>query len=151
MTFPFVIRIRKSFQGRSMASLVVGLLSLILVAGPAMALTVEEYCTLSRDLMALSVQEWQEKARVASENQEATKEELVNALRVVEQTYRAQQEQLYANYLTTYDDYMRFMGTNSRVVNGYLEKHPLLLNEIGDLSGQVDSYAQQVEAVMETK
>ncbi len=134
-----------------MVSVMVAFLSVILVASPAMALTVEEYCTLSRDLMALSVQEWQEKAQVAGENQDTSGEELSGALQAVEQTYRPQQEQLYTSYATTYDDYMRFMGANSRAVNRYFESNPGLMDEIEDLGGQVDGYAQQVEAVMETK
>ncbi|WP_089725808.1 hypothetical protein [Candidatus Thiosymbion oneisti] len=151
MRFLFVAQAGKHAPHRLTASVVVGLLLAIIVAVPAMALTVEEYCTLSRDLMALSVREWREKARVANRNQNASKEELSSALQAVEQTYRAQREQRYASYATTYDDYMRFMNTDGRAVRSYLDNNPDLMNEIDDLSGQVEGFAQQVEAVMETK
>ncbi len=151
MRFQFVSRAVGHTRVWLMASVMVAHLSVILMSSPAMALTVEEYCTLSRDLMALSVQEWQEKAQVAGENQDASGEELSGALQAVEQTYRPQQEQLYTSYATTYDDYMRFMGTNSWAVNRYFQNNPGLMDEIEDLGGQVDGYAQQVEAVMETK
>jgi hypothetical protein len=136
---------------RSSFHALAGLLLAILAAGPAIALTPQEYCALSRDLMALSVQEWQEKARVAKENQGASKEALVEALQRLERTSRAQQEQLYRSYATTYQDYLRFPSGEGGALDAYLASNPDLSKEIEDLSAQVEGYGQEVEAVMQAK
>lgn len=121
------------------------------VVGSASALTVEEYCNLSRDLMALSVQEWQEKERVVNEKRDASKDDLYTDLKVVESSFRIAREQLYEDYATTNQEYLGFMSVNGKAIRSYLGRNPDLMNQINGFSAEVNNLADKVEFVMMEK
>jgi chaperonin cofactor prefoldin len=114
------------------------------------AISTDSYCQLTIQLMQQESSNIQTLIPLANQYKDDP-----TTLAQKEEIKRAQFEQsntaLYAQFGTTANEYMFYMGKHSSEVNEYLKNNPDLKNQIDSLSAQISNLVSQYESLKEPK
>ncbi len=120
---------------------------LLLPTGPARALSVEDYCRLTAEVMQADVHEATE--RLGAATSYARNPRAYSAgLQRVETKYQGTREQLYQRYGTTKHEYLTFMQGHQDAVRSHLQTNEALRGQIESLVNERERLRSQLESAL---
>ena len=112
--------------------------------------TVRDYCEVTLKAMEVTEVEWKDRISVAQSHQGPSKA-LEARLRSLESEYNHFRSRAYAQYGTTFQDYLRFGAGHQAAIKQYLEQNADLKNALSETSGRIQGLRQQMESVMSAR
>jgi hypothetical protein len=127
----------------------ISLLAALLLVPIAKALSVEEYCRLSIELLQASVEEWRERVAVASRfpHDQSSRRSGLNA---VAKKYKRVRRNACAQYGASPRELLNFMAENKEKVDSYLQSNHDVRLAIDSLTSELHSLVAQYESQVES-
>ncbi|HKS29788.1 MAG TPA: hypothetical protein VJS44_18335 [Pyrinomonadaceae bacterium] len=108
-------------------------------------ITVADYCQLTRALMQLSVQEWEERVDAATQNKNDRKK-LAQKLDEVTERNKSLRDEMYRRYGMNPKDELRYASAHADEIKSYLEENPDVGQSIDSLKGRINTLIERFEA-----
>jgi uncharacterized membrane-anchored protein YhcB (DUF1043 family) len=122
-----------------------------LVLSPQLALaeiSVDSYCQLTIQSMQQEITNMQELIALANQYQDDP-DTLARQLEIKRAEFDQSKEELYSSFGTTAEEYVMYMGKNSRAVEEFLGENPDTKQQIDNLSVQINSLMEEEEESLE--
>jgi hypothetical protein len=109
--------------------------------------TVEEYLRLTQALMELSVQEWQERVEVATQNRD-DRQKLAQKLEEVTDRHSSIRQEMYQRHGMSVRAALLYASKHSAEIESYLEENPDVKSSIESLKERINALVQQFEGMV---
>ena len=113
-------------------------------------LSVQDYCEISLKVSQLTEAHWTDRISLAQRHQGPMKD-LDKQLASADSRYDRLRTQIYAQYGTTFQDYLRYGASHHGAIQGYLENNPQVRSAIEHAQSRVHSLREQLDPVMSRK
>lgn len=128
----------------------VAVFGLILISPQASLseISVDSYCQLTIQSMQKEITNMQELIALANQYQDDP-ETLAWQLEIKRAEFDQSKEALYSSFGTTAEEYVMYMGKNSKAVEEFLGENPDTKQQIDNLSVQINSLMEEEEESLE--
>lgn len=126
-------------------------LALAVSGRPAQAdFTVGDYCEVTLKATQIAELEWKDRISLAQLHQGPSRP-LDVKLRNLASQYEPLRGRLYAQYGTTFQEYLRYGASHQTAIRLYLEQNPEIRGALEESSKRLQSLRQQMESVMSAR